>query len=91
MSREENTRSRCPVKSNKAHTGDLSRRVGAKKHKPRVRMDSELVLFDYVAVLSYVFCVTTKSRVKRLYSTLHNHKLQEGLRTFLDMSKIDTL
>ena len=36
-----------------------------------------MCFFDCVAVLSYVFFVTTKSRVKRLYSTLHNHKLQE--------------
>ena len=54
-------------------------------------MDSEAcAFFDCVAVLSYVFCVTTKSRVKRLYSTLHNHKMQEVLDLFY-YSKIDTL
>ena len=41
-------------------------------------MDSEACAFLIVSQYwSYVFCVTTKSRVKRLYSTLHNHKLQE--------------
>ena len=47
--REENIRSRYPGKSNKAHTGDLSRFVGTKKHRLRVRMDSEACAFLIVS------------------------------------------
>ena len=44
VARKERSQS-YPIKQNKPHTADLSRLVGEKKHKLRVRMDSKLVLF----------------------------------------------
>ena len=75
--REENIRSRTRENQIKP-TQAICRGVWAKKAQARSPDGFwSLCFFDRVAVLSYVFCVTTKSRVKRLYSTLHNHKMQE--------------
>ena len=48
-----------PRKSNKAHTADLSRFVGEKKHKHGVRMDSKACAFlcKKVLTVNNIYCI----------------------------------